>query len=676
LNTSRRRRRREKDPYAESFRERHAVEINALKRWAKRILFVAALYGLYLLAIYLIFPWGQVVQTPAGPQRTPEFSVAAANSFLPGLLLRLGGFGLQLAFFALVLIIQFVALFWFLSRGRTYVIYPGEYDVNFSDVRGQKAAVEATREVVRLFQGFKKFRKMGGYPPQGILLEGPPGTGKTLLSKAIAGEVNVPFIYASASSFNNMFMGVANLRVMRLFTKARKFSERFGGAVIFMDELDAIGSRGGIAQNMEPYPFDEPFRHGLEDRLMRGPNEEPRRDGLLGFVDRVFGGFGGMGMGGMLVNELLVQMDGLEQPKGVRRFLRRIIPLPVRKHLRRKVPSYNILVIGATNRADALDPALLRPGRFDRRLHVGLPDKEGRADIAEYYLKKVRHEDIDLEKFAKATVGYSPARIKNIVNESLIFALQDGRDSLGWKDIWSAKLTDEIGLKQPVEYDEQEKVKIATHEAGHAVASWYLEREELQMQVISIIKRENALGLVSYQEKEDRYVRTRSDVLARIKTALAAGAAENVWFGETTTGVSADLRQATWAAATMVGLFGMGKELYSFGTIPNEVAGGSSIGTLLRDNTVREEVNGILLEARKEIEALLREKNTIVEGVRDALLEREEIVGEEIDRLFARLETRGEPQGSGIVRAENYPSVWNKDRSFARCARLLTALFR
>jgi cell division protease FtsH len=490
---------------------------------------------------------------------------------------------------------------------------------------------------------------MGGYPPQDILLEGPPGTGKTLLSKAIAGEVNVPFIYASASSFNNMFMGVSNLRVMRLFSKARKFSERFGGAVIFMDELDAIGSRGGVAQTFAPYPFHEPFRHGLEDRLTEGSREEPRRGGILGLVDRVIMGGMGMGMGGMLVNELLVQMDGLEQPRGLRRLFRRLIPLPIRKRLKRRVPTYNILVIGATNRADALDPALLRPGRFDRRLHVGLPDKEGRQDIADYYLNKVRHEEIDLEKFAKATVGYSPARIKNVVNEALIFALQDGRDSLSWGDVWQAKLTDEIGLKQPVEYDEQEKVKIATHEAGHAVASWYLEREELHMQVISIIKRENALGLVSYQEKEERYVRTRSDVVARIKTALAAGAAENVWFGETTTGVSQDLRQATWAAATMVGLFGMGKELYSFGTIPDELAGGSSIGTLLRDAEVRAEVNGILAKARKEIEDLLREKSPIVEGVRDALLKREEIVGEEIDRLFAELEARGERQGFGVV---------------------------
>ena len=640
------RRRRSKDPYAESFRERHALGIGRLKRWSKRLAFLAAIYGLYLLGIWWFFPWGEVIGTgPTGPVRAPEFSLTEANRFLPGLLVQLFGLGFTLFFAMAFLIVQFVALFWFLSRGRTYIIYPGEYDVSFNDVRGQKAAVEATSEVVRLFQGFKKFRKMGGYPPQGILLEGPPGTGKTLLSKAIAGEVNVPFIYASASSFNNMFMGVANLRVARLFSKARKFSERFGGAVIFMDELDAIGSRGGVLQSIEPYPFHEPFRHGIEDRLLQGPPEEPQQRGsILGFVDRVFAGGMNMGMGGMLVNELLVQMDGLEQPKGLRRLLRRLIPLFIRKRFKRKVPTYNILVIGATNRADSLDPALLRPGRFDRRLHVGLPDKEGRIDIADYYLKKVRHEDVDLEKLSKATVGYSPARIKNVINEALIFALQDGRDSLSWPDIWSAKLTDEIGLKQPVEYNEEEKVKIATHEAGHAVASWYLEREELQMQVITIIKRENALGLVSYQEKEERYVRTRSDVMARIKTALAAGAAEKIWFGETTTGVSGDLRQATWAAATMVGLFGMGKELYSFGTIPNEFAGGSSIGTLLRDAEVREEANKILIEAREEIETLLREKSAIVEGVRNALLEHEEILGEEIEKLFDELESRGDTQ--------------------------------
>nr|MDQ3590350.1 AAA family ATPase [Actinomycetota bacterium] len=194
MDPPQRSRRRSRDPYAESFRERHTVGINAFKRWTKRILFVAALYGLYLLAIWLIFPWGETTPTPTGPARSPEFSIAAANGFIPRLLLSLIGPIFYFAFIVFIVVFQFVAIFWFLSRGRTYVIYPGEYDINFDDVRGQKAAVEATQEVVKLFQGFKKFRKMGGYPPQGILLEGPPGTGKTLLSKAIAGEVNVPFV--------------------------------------------------------------------------------------------------------------------------------------------------------------------------------------------------------------------------------------------------------------------------------------------------------------------------------------------------------------------------------------------------------------------------------------------------------------------------------------------------
>ncbi|MDX6381285.1 MAG: hypothetical protein QOI57_2309, partial [Rubrobacteraceae bacterium] len=320
MNTSRYH--RNKDPYAESFRERHALGIGRIKRWTRRLLVLAALYGLYLLGVWWLVPWGQLINTAQGPVMLPEFSVTQANNLLPGLLVQLFGLGFTLFFAMAFLIVQFAALFWFLGRGRTYIMYPGEYDTSFDDVRGQKAAVEATREVVRLFQGFKKFRKMGGYPPQGILLEGPPGTGKTLLSKAIAGEVNVPFIYASASSFSSMFMGIGNLKVQRLFSKARKFSDRFGGAVIFMDELDAIGSRGGVTQMMEPYPFHEPFRHGLEDKLMEEPTETVRRGGLHGVVDRVFGGMGGMngGMGGMLVNELLVQMDGLVQPKGLRRF--------------------------------------------------------------------------------------------------------------------------------------------------------------------------------------------------------------------------------------------------------------------------------------------------------------------------------------------------------------------
>src|SRR5205823_11666627 len=151
------------------------------------------------------------------------------------------------------IVIQFVAMFWIMARGNDYVIYPGEYDVGFEDVRGQPAAVQSTKEVLRLFQGFKNFKEMGGYPPHGILFEGPPGTGKTLMAKAIAGATGVPFLYSTGSGFANMFFGVGNLKVRRLFKKARNLSDKYGGAVIFIDELDALGgSRGMVTEQFAP----------------------------------------------------------------------------------------------------------------------------------------------------------------------------------------------------------------------------------------------------------------------------------------------------------------------------------------------------------------------------------------------------------------------------------------
>src|SRR5687767_8515266 len=164
-----------------------------------------------------------------------------------------GVFAIQLIFIMSFVILQFVAMFWFLARGNDYVIYPNEYDTTFDAVRGQPAAVESTKEVMRVFEGFKDFKQMGGYPPHGILFEGPPGTGKTLMGKAIAGSANVPFVYASGTSFNNMFMGIGNLRIMRLFKKARKLSRKYGGAVIFLDELDAVGgTRGAVSNTSAP----------------------------------------------------------------------------------------------------------------------------------------------------------------------------------------------------------------------------------------------------------------------------------------------------------------------------------------------------------------------------------------------------------------------------------------
>lgn len=526
------------------------------------------------------------------------------------------GLVVSLLFISMFMVVQFGAMFWFLMRGTYYTIYPNEYDKSFDDVRGQPAAVQSSKEVLRLFQGFKDFKQMGGYPPHGILFEGPPGTGKTLTAKAIAGASSVPILIADGSRFQNMFFGIGNMKVRRMFSRGRAMSDKYGGCVLFIDELDALGgTRGAISERSTEYG-DPSGMHKV----------------IAGM------GMGGAGMG--IVNELLVNMDGFVAPRGLWRHIRRMMRLG-----RPKVPFYNMLIIGATNRAASLDPALLRPGRFDRRIHVGLPDADGRADIAQYYLARVRHEPIDVNKLARMTVAYSPAMIQNVVNEALIFALQDGRDALRWDDLWQAKLTEEIGLKQPVKYTPREKEMVATHEAAHAVASYSLERGELQIQVISIQKRESALGLVSTQEIEEMFLRTQKQLLARIQVSLAGLVAEEIFFGQSTSGPSSDLVNATRTGAAYVGLFGMGKSLVSVGAMAPTALDGDPIRAVLSDGERRKEIDAILDDCRNRVRALLLQKRHVVEGIRDALLEREELIGDEIEALMAELGEREPLEG-------------------------------
>ena len=538
---------------------------------------------------------------------------------------------MMMLFYFVIIIIQFVGLFWYLSRGQSYTIYPGEYDVSFDDVRGQKAIVDATKEVVKLFEGFKEFRKMGGYPPHGILFEGPPGTGKTLLGKAIAGQTNVPFLYTNGSAFTSMFMGVGNMKIKALFRKARRMSKDYDGAVIFIDELDAVaGSRGGVSNTSTPH--DDPL-------VPRSIKDAWLKDKFI------MGGMNGGGMNSMLVNELLVAMDGLVLPNRRFRHIKRILK---RKP---KVPIYNILIIGATNRASVLDPALLRPGRFDRKIHVGNPSAEGRKDISEYYLAKVKHERIDLDKLANATVGYSPARIKNIINEGLIFALQDGREAVTYDDIWQAMLTDEIGLKQPVIYTPWEKEATAIHEAGHAVARWFYDPSK-SVTVITIQKREEALGMVVSMDLEERFSTTREEILGDIKVSLAGMAAEYLWYDTTTSGPSGDLRAATLRAAQMVAYYGMGPSLLSYGAIPPSAYGGETLSHLLGDPVFRAEVDRILAECREEVTELLQRKAHCVEAIRDRLVVEEQLTGEQFSQL---MHTLGEPRDSGEVVKHRVP---------------------
>jgi cell division protease FtsH len=534
----------------------------------------------------------------------PEFDLWKATTALP---MAIMGLLLYLGFFMLIMVMQIVALFAFLARGKTYVIYPGEYDVTFDDVRGQPEIVASTKEALTLFQGFKKFREAGGYPPHGILFEGPPGTGKTLLGKAIAGSAKVPFVYASGTSFNNMFLGIGNLRIWRLFKRARKLSQKYGGSVIFIDELDAVaGSRGAVSTAMEPADTQ---------RHRRGPLKIIMAPGMGG-------------MGSMYVNELLIQMDGMVMPKGAFRHIRRILHLG-----RPKVPHYNVMVIGATNQASTLDPALLRPGRFDRKLHVGLPGGPGREDILQYYLDKVPHEQVDTGRIARATYGFTPAQIKNLVNEALIFALVDGRDKLSFADLWQAKVTEEIGLKEPAQTSARDRQMTAFHEAGHAVLAYVLELDD-QIQVASIIKRRDTLGVVYRTPLEERHTELSEDMRRDIVVALGGLAAEEIWFGDTTTGPSSDLRHATRQACIMLGLLGMGDNLISYGVLPQNGFNDGPIGAILSNPDNRKAIGALLAACKRDAVELLKVNEPAIRALAERLLEKDEVAGEELEDLM------------------------------------------
>ncbi|HEX2053440.1 MAG TPA: AAA family ATPase [Actinomycetota bacterium] len=569
---------------------------NKLKYWAPKILTVVV--------VYTIISWTMQLYGTCGDPLTGVRECGPID-----VITRLGSgifFALQLFMF---IVLQLVGMMWFLSRGRKYVIYPKEYETTFDDVRGQKPVVESVQEVVKLFRGFREFKKIGGYPPHGLLFEGPPGTGKTLMAKAVAGQVGVPFIYAPASGFTNAIMGAGIMQIAMLFRKAKKFSRLYDGCVIFIDEIDAIGSRGG----------------GMA--MASEANAEPRRGTMINRL--IMGGMGG-GSGAGAINELLIQMDGMIMPRGLKRHIRRMFGL------KPKIPQHNILVIGATNRANDLDPALLRPGRFDRKIHIGLPDKEGRKDVIRYYLEKVKHEEIDLDRFAQATIYYSPARIKNIINEGLIVALQDGRDALTWDDIWAAKMIDDIGLKQAVTYTEREKLMTAVHEAGHAVVNHELMKEDMQIQIITIIKRESALGMVYSVDRDERFGTTKEEVLNRIRVSLAGLVAEEMWFGTTTSGTSSDLRNVTAWALNYVGTWGMGNRLFSYDVLyPTQFS--NSTEAMLKDPDVRREVNELLHRCKQDVREILEKRRFAVERIRDELLAKDELVGEQLQAVMQEI---------------------------------------
>ena len=487
-----------------------------------------------------------------------------------------------------------------------------EIGLGFSDVRGIDGVLEEVARTLQIFLTYKTFKdELGGNPRRGVLFEGRPGTGKTHMAKAMAAEAGVPFFFVSAPSFQSMWFGMTAMKIRAYFKALKKAARKEGGAIGFIEEIDAVGGSRGI-ESAAPYKGER----------------------------RSISSMASQGTGGM-VNELLIQLQSFDTPPVGRRIMNGAVDvfnkfLPGDHQLKKKKGDYsNILIIGATNRADSLDPTLMRPGRFDRSLYFDVPSRAGRRDLINYFLAaraihpEMLREDLR-EEFASMTLGYTPAMLEHVLDEALVWAIRDGRRQLTWRDIQRARLSEEIGLAQPVAYTTRERELIATHEAGHATAA-YLCGKDRKLEVLSIIKRRDALGLLAHSATEERFTMTQSELESTIKIGLGGMAAEQLFFGETGTGPSSDLSAATSVAAQMVGSFGMGSSLISYDAVDNGMHMSPNIvAKVLSNDDTRTEVEELLRDQREDVTALLAQNLDLVEALRDALEEHEELMGDEI----------------------------------------------
>ena len=494
----------------------------------------------------------------------------------------------QLFFAIMFMIVQFVALFWFLGKPRIYWVMPGETGVNFKDYKGNPEVLEAAKQVVTLLRGVKEFKAMGGEAIRGLLLVGSPGTGKSYLGQCIATEAGVPFGYLSAPSIQGMFWGMDMLRIMTLYGKARKLANKFGACILFIDEIDAIG----------------------KSRVSQGPGM----------------GMGGMmfGAGGAALNELLNQMDPLPRDSWKGRLLRKF-------GLRRKRAEMNpILTMGATNIAEVLDPALLRPGRFDRKITVDLPDADGRQEIIEYYLSRVKHDNLPMDRMVGDTIQYTPVMIKHVINEAVVVAHWDHRESITYQD-WSRALENhELGLRQPIKsMSKEERRRIAYHETGNAFAMVKcLPRERLHK--VTIIRHGSALGLAQHKPNEEHHTRTKDEYLADIQVSLASRAAEQLFLGIEMSGAHHDLQNATAVADAVIRHFGMNGSLMQ----------PTALGELVPDARAKKEIERLLEQQFKKAKALLEEHRDEVHAIAEELLEKEELTGDEVLEIMKQAQLR------------------------------------
>lgn len=454
------------------------------------------------------------------------------------------------------------------SKSRAKV--QGDIKVRFDDVAGAEEEKEEMQELIEYLKFPKKFEAMGARIPKGMLLVGPPGTGKTLLAKAAAGEADVPFYSISGSDFVEMFVGVGASRVRDMFKKAKATAP----CIIFIDEIDAVGRQRGA---------------GL------GGGHDEREQTL---------------------NQLLVEMDGIEENSGV-------------------------VVLAATNRQDVLDPALLRPGRFDRTITVGLPDVRARKEILDVHARnKKLDSDVELKNIAKRTPGFSGADLENVLNEAAILTVRHKQEKITTEIIDEAIDRVIMGpAKKSKKYSEKERYMVAVHETGHAIVGIKLESAD-KVQKVTIIPRGDAGGYNLMTPREETFTQSRSDLIGKITGYLGGRVAEEIVFDEISTGAYADIQSATKIARAMVMSYGMS----NLGPIQYENGGQDNV-FLGRDYSssqnysgeiafeIDKEVRRIIDEAYEEARQLILDNRDLLDRIVDELLEHETLTAEQIERI-------------------------------------------
>ena len=443
--------------------------------------------------------------------------------------------------------------------------------VRFRDVAGCNEAKEDVQEIVDFLREPKRFQRLGGRIPRGLLLVGPPGTGKTLLAKAIAGEAGVPFFTISGSDFVEMFVGVGAARVRDMFETAKKNEP----CIIFIDEIDAVGRQRGAG--------------------LGGGNDEREQT----------------------LNQMLVEMDGFDS-------------------------GANVIVIAATNRPDVLDPALLRPGRFDRQVVVPLPDIRGRDQILNVHMRKIPvGKDVDSMVIARGTPGFSGADLANLVNEAALFAARRNGRVVKMCDFENAKDKIMMGAeRRAMVMSEDERRNTAYHESGHAVVARLMPKSD-PVHKVTIVPRGRALGLTMQLPKEDRYAYDRQYLLTRIAILFGGRIAEEVFMNQMTTGASNDFERATQMARDMVMRYGMSDRLgpMVYSENEGEVFLGRSVTktTNISEKTMQEvdaEVRRIIDEQYAIARRLIEENRDKMEVMAKALLDWETIDADQIDDIM------------------------------------------